>query len=96
MMRQIGERCHNLSFSDVQLDEQLKALHLVIEYLEGRGDSAIVVASLQRDRETFEGFKRARQGHRKPDGLTDQHTMDESPVAGCECRMCDSARAAKM
>jgi len=25
----------------------------------------------------------------------DEHTMEESPVAGCHCRMCESARAAK-
>ena len=25
-----------------------------------------------------------------------EHAMDEAPVVGCECRMCDSARNAKM
>lgn len=25
----------------------------------------------------------------------DEHTMAESPVTGCHCRMCESARAAK-
>lgn len=25
-----------------------------------------------------------------------EHTMDEAPVYKCECRMCESARAAKM
>lgn len=60
MIRQVGEKVHNVFFSDQEIDEQLKAIHLVIEYLDGRGDAKIVVDALRRDKEIFEGFRQAR------------------------------------
>ena len=69
MIRQVGEKAHDCIFSDQELDEQMKAIHLVIEYLDGRGDAKIVVDALRRDKEVFEGFKRVRQEHKKPRGM---------------------------
>jgi len=56
-----GKNSDVVSYSDDELDKQIEILQLVISYLNGRGDSAIVISSLRRDLESFNNFKRERE-----------------------------------
>ena len=59
-----GKNSDVVSYSDEELDKQIEILQLVISYLNGRGDSAIVISSLRRDLESFNNFKRERELHK--------------------------------
>jgi len=64
-MKDAGERAWSMEWSDVQLGEQISALRLVVNYLEGRGDCQLVVKTLRIELLKFEDFKYCRENYDK-------------------------------
>ena len=56
----VGLKSPNLTFTNVELEEQIEVLKLVIAYLSGRRDCDIVLYQLRRDLVKFEEFLWAR------------------------------------
>ncbi|HUU88388.1 MAG TPA: hypothetical protein VMX17_11645 [Candidatus Glassbacteria bacterium] len=63
-MKNVGSLTYNVSWSDQELQEQIKALKLVIAYLEGRGDSKILLFPLRIELDRFEDFTRSRRSRK--------------------------------
>ena len=63
IMEVTGTKYRNISWSDVELSEQILALDYVIAYLKGREDSGIVLSRLRIDRDMFTDMQEAR--HRR-------------------------------
>jgi hypothetical protein len=64
-MYEIGRQALQIGFSDNELDDQILAINLVVSYLRGRGNSDIIVHSLQRELNTLNGFLMTRKQNKK-------------------------------
>lgn len=60
-MAEAGWKSKSLFWSDKELDDQISALMLVLNYLEGRGDCAIVLSALRSDLNKFQMISDARK-----------------------------------
>jgi hypothetical protein len=62
IMKTTGQKVHQFSWSDDDLNEQILALEYVIAYLDGRGDAGIVLLPLRIELDVFQGMRDARNG----------------------------------
>ena len=61
LMLKAGKESQNYFFSNNELDLQLKAMELVINFLKGRGDCKIIVDRLELEQSQFQAFKENRK-----------------------------------